>query len=1314
MLKGCMSRLRKLQQRGGTKAERARNAKEKAEERRRAAAVTRAEQWASCLSRRKAQMKFDDLDGEDYRQRSTSAARALKRKFPVAMSAPTTSWQSPLAAAFTRYACFHSWQMCPECQRMQPVKFRPALARAKARPAPLGRACRYCQKGIGYWAPSPADVPKPLRRLAQPVIEALRMFAVNIGRPERAYGGYHAHTAATRFSWEATSVEERLAALPKQHWRQGQKAFEYLVEATDNSYREFLQAHSSFLRRHQRDVASGDVDPSTPIPFLPMNFLETVGLECAVWPHLYWRTDMCETYIRSQDIRRRQRGEASHREATNIRGDSSASASAESDEDELENMMAEQAGGRQSAKASFLAKVFSSVIGYGADRELGQFVYDLWLWSSLGAAKHVSGTTLRGALASKSFSPAYWQTLHQGLVDCVAQIGFPHLFITIAPYEPSAPYHSWLEDELDKMLRTRTNLPAAETFHLAHLLLQTAEGLICGTNKQEGRVTHRWTDHILAAEQSGKTTVKEIFGRLEFQDGKRQRHVGPAQSYHGSGRAHLHLLVWLEDAAAVAWPTAVRADLPHDEPELHDLVEGSQLDWDDSAWPLREEPTEYDSEQGRLRLHHPADAKKAKVRAWMPDVLGSMCCHMDVQTGDGRNLLLQYASSYSAKFSDQFATSWLNEEASDYHLARRILSEYHPLEPEMWLQLAGQTFRQVVMTGVVRRINVKIPWKEVPDRQLQAYMDCTWRSEDMTYLDYLRRSNMKGAKRKNRRRVLVAAMTRSRMTDDFYGQWLVLNTPFRNVDELWDERAALVPEGYRMLALCLLKRPGLWRRPLHVQKELELAGFREGPMNNVLAMLDAHTTVIDAYLSGSLTLEEAPQPPQEHFAAPELGFQGRLEPEQAAVLGNIKEMVVWALRRRYPDEATAAALQEFLEQPESQRPRVAKPFCVLGPAGSGKSTSVEVAIRRAVEAGAHVGIACPTGMLASTYREKFPDLDVDTLHGMFLLHKDRHETWDCMANFDLVVIDEVGQLSQETFERILWLWDNADRRPALVFVGDFHQLQGMDGTRATDSARWQHVVKRHLHKMRRCRCEELKWKLELLRTAKPSKEQLHSMIRGHRAMPDRGPGYTQEPTDMDMEAMLMEWPDATFVTVTRQASAVLNELAVAALFRDEEATTIVHADYESNQENYDEFGQLRDCRPQELEIHIGMRVTLTRNINKAVGFVNGMSAEVVAVRGQTVVVRTKSGSILTVFPYTDDDIVIQGEPCRATYLPLRLGYATTLVKVQGATLSKAIFWLDKANIPAAGSVALSRVQHDADWKFIGHVTPHHFTPARGV
>ena len=90
---------------------------------------------------------------------------------------------------------------------------------------------------------------------------------------------------------------------------------------------------------------------------------------------------------------------------------------------------------RTSAKASFVAKIFSPVMGYGACYELQHFVYDLWLASSLGGARNASNTTLRGALAGRVFSPMYWQTQHAALVDCVRQIGLPHLFITIAPLE---------------------------------------------------------------------------------------------------------------------------------------------------------------------------------------------------------------------------------------------------------------------------------------------------------------------------------------------------------------------------------------------------------------------------------------------------------------------------------------------------------------------------------------------------------------------------------------------------------------------------------------------------------------------------------------------------------------------------------------------------------------------------------------------------------------------------------------------------------------------------------------------------------------
>ena len=532
--------------------------------------------------------------------------------------------------------------------------------------------------------PQVADIPKPLRNLPQNVLDALAIFRVYTGPHEQGYQAYRVHTGAIRFSWHERSVEDRLTDLQEKDWKRARPAFEWLRDAEGSAYKSFLAGHRAFLEQRAHAVAAGDMDVDEAVAWLPLRFMETVGLECAVWPHLYWEKTMTETYVRSQDARRQARNRKERRAAEEDEEDLFLQAEEEggavTDEEAEEEM--EGAVSRQSAKASFVAKIFSPIVGYGTCYELQHFVYDLWLASALGGAKNASGTTLRGAVAGRVFSPMYWQTMHQALVDCVRQVGLPSLFITVAPLEASAPYHLWLQDELEKTLRERTQLPAAETFHLAHLLFQVAEGLLAGANqqKQERGRSRAWTQHVFSAgeagpEENGKQLVKEMFARLEFQDGKRRRHVGPAQSYHGSGRTHLHMLIWLESPETVAWKDILRADLPlaGAEPELRSLVEGSQLDWEKSGWPQQEGETKF--EGGHVVLRHPANAHSAHVRAWMPDVLGAMQCHMDVQAGDGRGLLLQYTAGYTSKFSDQFATSWLNEEATDYHLARKILSE---------------------------------------------------------------------------------------------------------------------------------------------------------------------------------------------------------------------------------------------------------------------------------------------------------------------------------------------------------------------------------------------------------------------------------------------------------------------------------------------------------------------------------------------------------------------------------------------------------------------------------------------------------------
>ena len=627
-LDACLQRLRRLQKKGASKAERQQGQKDKAKAR-------KADQWGKLLVERKAQAHFSSKEKNDFRRRARQKELArLGKKFPGVYTAegeakrPGADWQTPLAASFRRWAEEHSWNICQQCNRLVPKKFHPKHARGSGSGPALKRsikACKHCSRGVGYPVPQPADVPEPLRKLPQEVLDALTIFEVHTGPWEQEHNAYRAHMAPARFSWHWKSVEERLADLESErHWEKGKEAFEWLRSAAQSSYKHFLQGHRAFLKQREAQAASGDVDIDEPIKWLPLRFMETVGLECAVWPHLYWKTEMTETWTRSQDVRRQARLQAAElsqmdwedrilireeeenrrRNARAPRGDSSSSESeAEADEEaEPEERK------RTSAKASFVAKVFSPVMGYGACYELQHFVYDLWLASSLGGARNAASTTLRGALAGRVFSPMYWQTQHAALVDCVRQIGFPHLFITIAPLEASAPYHAWMQDELEKLLRTRTRLPAAETFHLAHLLLQTAEGLLGGTNQQAKR--RRWTQHTLSG-AGGEQLVLELFARLEFQDGKRRRHVGPRQSYHGSGRAHLHMLIWLSDPALLDWARILRADLPgkKEEPELRSLVDESQLDWQNSGWPLREEPTAW--ENGVLQLHHPASAKAA-------------------------------------------------------------------------------------------------------------------------------------------------------------------------------------------------------------------------------------------------------------------------------------------------------------------------------------------------------------------------------------------------------------------------------------------------------------------------------------------------------------------------------------------------------------------------------------------------------------------------------------------------------------------------------------------------------------------------------
>ena len=230
-----------------------------------------------------------------------------------------------------------------------------------------------------------------------------------------------------------------------------------------------------------------------------------------------------------------------------------------------------------------------------------------------------------------------------------------------------------------------------------------------------------------------------------------------------------------------------------------------------------------------------------------------------------------------------------------------------------------------------------------------------------------------------------------------------------------------------------------------------------------------------------------------------------------------------------------------------------------------------------------------------------------------------------------------------------------------------------------------------------------------MRQDKPSTHLLHDILRGHKAWPG------DKPSAYDILQLFRKTDFNTFIiTCTRRAAAEINALAIQVLYEDTHKPCIgtIAADWEANPQNFTEKGLPRsDVRiePLSLDLYIGMTLHLTRNVQKANDFVNGMAVEVISFHAPShcLSVKTRTGKILALYPRTEDT-----NNTRVVCYPVRPGYASTIYKMQGATLPHVTIYLDSPMKPAAAYVAMSRVRKDEDYLIGGRVTRDHFIPAR--
>ncbi|CAE7481979.1 unnamed protein product [Symbiodinium sp. CCMP2592] len=1189
-----------------------------------------------------------------------------------------------------------SWGLCALCGSVQPQHLKEAATRKL--PASVIKRCKNCEKNETkqIWVPWPEEVPQPLQGLSREVLLALRPLDVDCGPEWKADYGYYFHSTMLRLAWSAQDVEEKIAGLDRPDRRSARKAFEFLMSSDNSSYASFVQRHRSFLQRYP--VADQDRRKR------PLRYIEEEAVECALWPHLYWDKRLCETTARLADARRVQRRQEAA--AAEMDGDEE-----ESDPDARE----EEPARRQSLKRSFLAKAMGPIADYAGDYELLHFVFDLSTWSDVGGKK--------GALRGTPM----WQAMKG------AQCGFPAAFLTWAPFEWSAPYHEWLLQQMAQLGRQRLQLAGPETLHLAHILTELFREWVCGGGLKFGESSSVWRSAVLGGvTEDGRRLKVNFIGRLEFQDGKRKE---ATQNYHGRAAVHLHGLVFAESIGPMKLPQKASATVPPEGDALRGYVLDGQTGRTGSGWPQHAGENEYDSTQDKVRLHHTALDSRLGIRGYLPELMDVLKCHQDLQLDRGSGLMLKYAATYLPKFSDGPGKELMDDTSSGYGAARRVLFTFHPGEPEMWLLLANQTFPMFFMGGTMQPIIAPHPGMEVKPEYLQLYEAATWRGE-MPLIEYLRKVNKKGSILEHIRKAylktdgsislhtfalryetfgekIIAAEMVSMQNDKFFGQWMALHIPYKRLEDLLlPDIVQAVPEQVKFLACALHWAPELWRNEARVRDFMALRAHREAFIETVIHRIRAQDFFIQQHLSGQLQRTEnvaVPRSLEDLFEerADDLVFTT----EQASFERNINKRVDQALRlRAEADDGEYERLAAIIEEHGSM-------VACSGAPGTGKTAVLDRCIRRAQRLGARVLIALPTGVQRVRMKQRHPEAELDTCHGAFLFHKPLAEAMGVLTCYDLVVIDEAPQLFEEHFERLHEMWLASGKVPCLVFAGDEWQLPPPDRTKRSLvwHPKWNLVHKIELHHVWRQHCEDpLLHKLAFLRKNRPLGQEgqcfVRDLCRNHKAW-----SRHHQPMAEDVR-MLMQTTagDTTVITCTRRGAALVNALAQEVLFQGQGQPALgqIAADWESNPANYDEeTGVLKEGLPEpsRLTLYAGLRVRLTRNMDKSHDFVNGMAATIHSFdsRRGAVIVETETAETLCVYPVADDS-------CPGgyiTYYPMRLGYADTVHKFQGAELRHVTFWPDRPGCPAAGYVALSRVRHDGDYLLGGCITAEHFVPA---
>ena len=937
---------------------------------------------------------------------------------------------------------------------------------------------------------------------------------------------------------------------------------------------------------------------------------------------------------------------------------------------------------KPSIKSSWTRKVTSRVRSYEADFELFSLLYDISLARQLSAVVAVADKQKmapEAATANMQNFSAFWEREAQKLEDMCRQqkilevqrradeeselrrldkelgqkqlryveepaTGMPNLFFTIAPAEWKFNWNRAMLQWTKEEGFSESEAQAVMTLHLNHVIGSILREVVL---KKGAGLTDEWSTERRAA---GIDEVYEYSFRWEFQ---------------ARGTLHVHV---------VAWVRFMNRDL---QPE-------------------------------RFNGRSNQDSGKSTLVLYLEMLFRSS---VDVQCGGGSHCHLRYVTGYISKASDALSfkmKEYRQVDTTHWRQTYRMMCKKAPLLPEMALEFAGMPMMEASYRGSciyaptpnIDKSNADAS-RNISRALYEAYLreqaTIVGTLKKQSFIEWARENTVlkfsadgdelvyqkkkRGGHGVGMNKALCALGVKFAFEglDIFVGQWCAMMIPHASESEFSPATGTDAPRsmGYFKSAMDHPHYNGEVEKMLaEFESDMHIRGLNDDRIKTFKSRMRAQQLLL--YNTGANGMQI---PVNIWEGVRDMHFGKRTwSKEQTEVIELVENGVA-------VDDANVDVHGRML--------------LVTGQPGAGKTEAVVGCAVAVAAKGEKVLIACPIGALVDTYRQRLPpneNITIETVHASHRITRRADEVYNPPGRlrvYDLIIYEEVSQLQDDVWTKVRTAITELNPHPFVMFVGDFQQLQPAFGDptlKTTLHAMVAAGTLRHIvlqqHALARSNDPRLLDFLEVVRTRQPKKEELRTFFGDRRLAPDedmRSDQHVSSAVEASIRAEQVTGKPFTFLTVTNSGARMLNHTRCLMEFGEREEVQ----NSERHMVNGDpELGGAVVAIP-------GMRVRLTRNIDKERGFVNGALAEVEYVlKPDVLVVKTARGVRFLVYPITYN---------KATFVPFCYGYAMTIRRAQGSTLALVGLWFNH-KYPADrgyGYVGGSRVRFAEDLALVG-------------